>query len=332
MSEIEILTTEDAEYWRKEDPEFLEAVRKAISLESLFHGMDALSGRQVGHTQKTYDDFMARRKPHDCDACGGQGTVLPKARSVGTIHPSGANRCVLALYNDVLAVVQPREEISPGMRVTFDFGHVVHARIQSTLHQVARWDLQRELASRGLEKWDAWTKDFELFDEKIRGLDFDFEDEARISLPDALIDGGHTDGVFEASLHVLGDDVRVRGILEIKTMSEKEYEKLAAPKTDHRVQAHGLYATAMDCPFIDYIYVAKVFDFTRIFTREFVEVYDAEVYDDWARRKLDPVERALESGKPPTADADSRECGFCKYGWNCTQKRGFGSGSRRLRR
>lgn len=329
---IEILTIDDMLQMQKSDPDFLAAVCKALSLADIYHMLDAFAGKQVGHNQASYDRFMRERQAQECKTCEGTGIVLPKARSVGTIHPSSANMCVLRLYNDVMGIKRPRQELSPGLRVTFDFGHVVHARVQAALLAAANWDTEAEIERLGLESWDPWVADARAIGDQLARLEFTFEDEVRVDLPEALVDNGHADGRFTMTLDVLGERVRVRGILEIKTSGETDFPKVTKPKDDHQIQANGLYANALDCPFIVYIYIAKIFDFKKVFTREFVVPFSPEIYEDWCRRKLDPVEKAITSGKPPTADANSYECGSCGYGRDCPQKRGNQNTGRKLRK
>ena len=334
---IEIRTRDDVLYWQDTDPEFLEEVRKAVSLEHTFHLLDRFAGYEIGHTQETYDRFQAERHhlASECRTCSGSGTVTPKARSVGTIHPSGANTCVLRLYNDVMAIKRPRSVKPQGLRTTFDFGHITHARVQSALLAAANWNEEAEIQRLALEPWDPWMNDVTGITSKLAPLEFEFEDEVRVELPAALISGGHADGVFEMTVEVRGELVRVRGILEIKTSGEEDYKKIKKPKDDHRIQAAALYATALDCAFVVFLYFAKVFDMKQIFVREFVDIYDRALYEKWCTEKLDKVEHALETGRPPTADAGSWECGQCNYNNDCPQKRGFAGGQqvgKKLRR
>lgn len=319
---IEILTIDDALYMQKHDPDFFAEVKKEVSLLDIYTMMDTYAGKQVGHSIESYERFMSARQPETCTTCHGKGVVLPKARGVGTIHPSSANRCVLRLYNDVMGIKRPREELAPGLRTTFDFGHVAHARVQRALLAAANWDTEAQVARLDLPDWDPWVVETRALGERLAAMEFEFEDEVRVSLPEALIDGGHADGKFRRTLKVKRYDVRVGGVLEIKTAGEADYPKISKPKEDHEIQANALYANALDCPFIDYIYLGKIFDFKRVFAREFVTVFDPELFEDWCRRKLDPVEKAITTGVPPTADATSWECGGCGYGSDCKQKRG----------
>lgn len=105
-------------------------------------------------------------------------------------------------------------------------------------------------------------------------------------------------------------------VLEIKTMGS-EYAGLSKPKEDHLVQAMGMYATALDAPFVVYLYISKEWPYDM---KEFVEVYDPKIFERWARYKGAKVQRALETGDPPIADAEPAECGECPYAYKCPQK------------
>lgn len=329
---IDILTIDDMLALRKSDPDFLAEVCKELSLVNIFQMLDSFAGKQLGHNQESYDRFVDARRAQGCKTCEGTGVVLPKARSVGTIHPSSANACVLRLYNDVMGIKRPRQELPSGLRVTFDFGHVVHARVQAALLAASNWDTDREIERLGVADWDPWAADARKIGDHLANAEFLFEDEVRVDLPEALVDNGHADGRFYITLNVLGERVRVRGVLEIKTSGEAEFPKVTKPKDDHQIQANGLYANALDCPFIVYIYIGKIFDYERMFTREFVVPFSPEIYSDWCRRKLNPIEEALSTGKPPTADASSYECSKCGYNRDCAQRRGGNAPGRRPRR
>lgn len=315
METIDLLTVDSLDDY---DPAFIEDVRKAISLKTILIRQAEFDGMEVGITLDEYLDFLNTRRPHTCPACQGKGTVLPKKRSVGTIHPSSATRCRLRLYKDVMGKERTAQSLPLGLRITFQIGHAVHDLLQTTLHNAAKWDEEYH-AVRLREDPENPPKKLIGHTDWLDAIDFDFEDEAYVELIEALIDGGHTDGVAILNVFVDGREVRVKVVLEIKTMSEKQFVKLSKPKDDHRVQAHGLYATACDAPFICYLYVDKGFPHP---IAEYVETYDHGVYSKWRREKCDPIEEAIEEGVEPVADANKWECEDCSYNKNCAQRVG----------
>ena len=135
-----------------------------------------------------------------------------------------------------------------------------------------------------------------------------FRDEVKVDIDDFLIYGSSTDGLWEAP--------KARVVLEIKTMSEKEFQKLNKPKPDHRLQANGIYATGLDCPFICYLYVSKGWPHS---IKQYVEVYDPRLLSQWVREKWRPIEKALMDGVPPIPDATKYECKECCYKRDCPQ-------------
>jgi len=108
----------------------------------------------------------------------------------------------------------------------------------------------------------------------------------------------------------------VHAVLEIKTMGS-EYDGLSAPKEDHQLQANGMYSTALDAPFVVFLYVSKSFPYP---IKEFVVEHDPNLFRRWMRNKGEKIQRALERGEPPVADASPTECKECPYGHSCPQR------------
>jgi CRISPR/Cas system-associated exonuclease Cas4 (RecB family) len=135
-----------------------------------------------------------------------------------------------------------------------------------------------------------------------------FRDEVRVDLHEAFVENSRTDGLAEF------DHARV--LLEIKSIGN-EFDRLTAPKEEHITQAMGIYATALDAPFISFLYVSKKWPHS---VKEFVIPYDPKVYRRWWKKKGAVVQEALETGTPPFADATKDQCGFCPYAYFCEQK------------
>ena len=135
-----------------------------------------------------------------------------------------------------------------------------------------------------------------------------FKDEVRVDLPEAFVLNSRTDGVVELP--------KARVLLEIKSIG-KEFDTLTEPKKEHLVQAEGIYATALDIPFISFLYVSKHWPHS---VKEFVVPYNPRTYKKWWRNKGKKVDDAIESGIAPIADADKNMCQQCPYNYFCDQR------------
>ena len=135
-----------------------------------------------------------------------------------------------------------------------------------------------------------------------------FEDEVRVDLVEAFVLNSRTDGV------AILPNARV--LLEIKSIG-KEFDKLTEPKPEHLIQAMGIYATALEVPFVSFLYVSKLWPHE---VKEFVVPYDPKIYRRWWRTKGSVVEKALQEGEPPIADANKYECSDCAYNYFCEQR------------
>ena len=135
----------------------------------------------------------------------------------------------------------------------------------------------------------------------------EFEEEVKIDLPEAFVFGSSADGLF--------DNEDYRAVLEIKSIGS-EFENLTKPKKEHLTQAMGIYATALDAPFVVFLYVSKKWPHPM---KQFILPYDQKVYSNWKRTKLQFVEKGLIDGKPPIADSSAAECSDCRYAHVCPQ-------------
>ncbi len=142
-----------------------------------------------------------------------------------------------------------------------------------------------------------------------RALPGGFTEEVTVDLPESFIENGHADGVVEQPDHTY--------VIEIKTISGDGYDKLSKPKEEHILQA-SIYCRALNVPFMCFLYVNKATGAMK----QFPMVYDERVYQNWRRDKIEPIEKALETGTEPIADAGKYECSGCGYRENCTQRIG----------
>lgn len=235
--------------------------------------------RRASEVGLTKAEYLARieadaAEERDCHHCRGTGKHRRKPpRSVGVIHPSSADSCVLRLYYDVTGEYAPKPQFKPPLVFTFAIGHAMHDLTQAILSE---------------DFGDA------------------FEPEKRIEIGTLI--AGNTDGLLTLP--------SVRVVVEIKSMGS-EFEGLKEPKPDHRIQATGLYATALDAPVIVYLYISKQWPHD---IKEYVEVYDPSVFRRWVRTKGERVQEALDNDEPPIADATPAECAECPYGYVCPQR------------
>lgn len=320
---IEILTIEDLD---DHPASFIEAVRKSIDLKSMFLAQADFDGRSVGLTLDEYDEMMANLPDEvQCGRCKGTGWTPPsKPRSRGVLHSSAAENCVTALYYDITGNLRPKERLPYYLRLTFEYGHALHKIVQDTFHNLAHWDTERELLKRFITPGTPEAIEYERHGDYVAGLEVKFADEVQVDLPEAMIENGHADGVLEFDTYVRGGYdvwVRVRVVLEIKSIGDEGFKKLTKVKDEHTTQAHALYATALDVPFISFLYISKAFEAPM---HEFVVAYDHKKFLDWSSRKLSVLEKAIDVGEPPIPDITSHwACNECKYGYpgGCAVKR-----------
>jgi len=120
-------------------------------------------GRRPGYTMDQWREKRDGRKPKGCPTCHGKGTVIEPIRTVGTVHASGACKCVVSIYYDVTGEIAPKEELKPELLITFGIGHAIHGLVQDVLHDQ---------------------------------LGDTFADEVRVDLQEAMILNGSADGII----------------------------------------------------------------------------------------------------------------------------------------
>ena len=110
---------------------------------------------------------------------------------------------------------------------------------------------------------------------------------------------------------------KAHAVIEIKTAGNSTFDSLRAPKKEHLLQAVGMYATALDAPFVVFLYFHKTWPHP---VKEFVVEYDPSIFNNWMDLKGNKVRRALDRGQPPIADASPSECAKCPYKHACDQR------------
>lgn len=248
-------------------------------------------GKKKALSLDEYDIAIKNRTYKDCHLCRGKG-MLPEddIRSVGTVHASSAHQCRLRLFYDVTGDVPGESSISPTLQICFAIGHAIHEAVQGSLHR----------AYPGKQ----------------------FEDELTVDLPEALVYGSHTDGVFDFGW--------ARAVLEIKTINPRDFAKLTKPKKEHEEVQTIIYSKGLDVPLIILLYISKDWPHDM---KQYVVPFREKHWRTWMRNKIRPVEDALDSGEPPYADASSYECKQCPYEAGCPQTMTVAKqAKRRLRR
>jgi hypothetical protein len=319
VNPIEILTTDDLARLRRSDPDLVSAVVRQISIKGILLLADEIESLETGLTLEEYRSRSREMKAITCKTCDGTGKITPTLRSKGVLHASAAEHCVTAQYYDLEGVLRPRSRIKRGLRLTFAYGHTAHEYIQRTLHSVSskNWSLDWQLRTHWSDEMKTIENVIMEADKSIRAMDIEFKDEVEVNLPDVLIEKGHADGVLTYTLQVVLDGevipVRVRILLEIKSIGESSFTSLKKEKDEHITQAGGIYAVALDTPFVSYLYQSKGFEGDML---EFVRMFDSHIMESWMARKFDKIEHALLTGQPPFPDmASEYNCADCRYGY-----------------
>ncbi len=210
--------------------------------------------------------------------------LTPRDNRQGYFHPSAVGMCGRRnVYEYIRAPYIPT--IDADDLEVFDMGHAVHDIVQGKL-------------GHGLER--------ALDPKKIQ---FEFQKEVPFDrATDTLfVDfgiGGTCDGIMR--LWVPGEWEQ-RGIVEVKSIKDQNYQKLSGPKEDHVMQAH-LYAYRFDCPVIWIWYYNKNTSKRRVYP----VVYDRDIlmgalkrYEEWLKH--------IDAGTLPDREESWWMCPRCEY-------------------
>ena len=173
--------------------EEIEAARKSVNFKAILLKQLKKDGARPGLTFKQWEKKKKALKPKTCTTCDGEGEVMERIRTVGTIHSSSASRCVARLYYDVTGEIAPNEELKVELLITFAIGHSIHAVAQDALH---------------------------------RAMGDDFEDEIPVDLTEALIQDGSADGVGYFPLCRSGLEIKTMGEKEFGGLRKPKPEHL----------------------------------------------------------------------------------------------------------
>lgn len=213
------------------------------------------------------------------------------------IHASEISNCQLKAYH-TLCGLEKRKNPNPNpmWQKKFKIGHAIHAMIQGELHRMAK---------------------------RSNGL-LSFADEVPITPYTSAISNWYKiysscDGVI--TLRERDERGRLidvtRMILEIKSSSPTEYEKLKAPKPEHIEQAH-VYMACLDIPFAWILYYNKGNENYTSSRGAFLVKFNHELWDSLTQR-IELLMTQAESGTPPPP-IEGIWCEWCDYGWNCKPK------------
>lgn len=176
-------------------------------------------------------------------------------RSQKHFHPSGdCSKCARLLYYE-RTIELPQEEFEPQTQAIFKMGSAIHAMIQ------------------------AWFAEMD----KLDGFPNLVGNEVRIFNEDLLM-GGYIDSI----LRMPGDDFDT--IVEIKTINDRQFQSLSAPKADHRLQM-GCYLMEMRSPKGVVLYMNKNTCELKEFVVEPIDMMG--VISKWAQ-----VRHAVAAGDP----------------------------------
>jgi CRISPR/Cas system-associated exonuclease Cas4 (RecB family) len=270
------------------DPDDIEKIRSRINIAKIVRDQLVEDGQRTGLTMEAYEHHLTTRKERKTKC----KTCYGKGYTLPYERSCGTIHASSAHYCRTRLYYDVIGDIAPKSRI--DPSLAFTFQIGHALHETIQNALTNALGKR-------------------------FHEEVKIDLPEAFVSGSSVDGVIEF------DDCRV--VLEIKSIGSK-FTSLGSPLDYHRNQAMGIYATAVDAPFVSTLYVEKAWPHNF---KEFVEVYDPKVYERWWRDKGSHVEKALEEDRPPLADSNKWECLDCPYGHECNQFIDPKTAQRRLR-
>jgi hypothetical protein len=186
------------------------------------------------------------------------------------------------------------QKIDKAWKRRFKIGHAIHDMFQADFVKLAKkWRLR-----------PGWRVTFEP------------EVPIRPDLQETAADWiiySHCDGLFVVRDE---DDVPLlRIVLEMKSMSPAEYEKLRAPKPEHVEQA-TVYMKCLDAPVTWFLYYNKGNqNYTSSSNPSFFVKFDPDVWSGIEKKLISTHAHAAKSQLP--ARQESVGCEFCAFAWTC---------------
>jgi len=205
------------------------------------------------------------------------------------IHASEVHGCERKMVYSLLGT-ERKEKLDNTWKKRFMVGHALHAMLQTQFEQMAGGPFVST-----------------------------FQSEVKISpelqpVAAAWNIQSHCDGLFQ--LRRPGEpDPFARVVLEIKTASPGEYDKLKAPKPEHVEQAH-VYMGCLDTPFTWFLYWNKGNqNYTGSNNPSFFTVFNP---DTWMGllKKFERGHIAADTNQLPDR-LEGVGCDFCAFSWTC---------------
>jgi hypothetical protein len=214
-----------------------------------------------------------------------------KTRAPG-IHASEISKCMKLLVYSIMGKERKIdiETADVNMLMRFRIGTAVHAMVQNDWHRIAA---------------------------KSNGR-LHFQDEVSIK-PEfggaALLWNLHSscDGIITFLDEYLQPFLRVG--LEIKTESDKQFEKLRQPREDHKEQT-TLYMAALDLPLMWVLYYNKSNSNITTSYPPYLYQFDKKLWESQLEMRFAKAHHFAEQQHLPKG-TEGQPCGWCPYSYDC---------------
>lgn len=209
------------------------------------------------------------------------------------IHASEIRGCKRRVVYSILRTDR-RDESDGIWRRRFQIGHAIHEMFQKSFKHFAAESviidfeeevpIAPELHQYYAAKWDIYS---------------------------------HSDGIFTIR-HAETLEPLIRVILEIKSASPDEFEKMRAPKPEHIDQAH-VYMACLDVPFTWFLYYNKGNqNYTGADNPSFFVRFDPKKWEELELLFAEFHEAAALNVLPERTEG--MLCEICPYAWTCSPK------------
>lgn len=257
---------------------------------------DYISNDPGGYEYETERAHSLEEMYHDTLAEGVKYKVEvgSETRRLGGVHASEISGCQRRL---VYSIMDTERRVDPSVRdvnmiMRFRLGHAVHAMLQNDFHRMA-----------GL------SNGFMTYESEVRINPTTGPVAKEFEVHSA------TDGIFTFYTKTAqGLEPFIRVGLEIKTMSDKEFEKTTKPKKEHIDQA-CLYMACLDIPLMWTLYYNKSNSNIATSFEPFLFKFPERV---WSQRSMKIVKSKHLAVVQDLPDRDEgRHCKWCAFSWVC---------------
>jgi hypothetical protein len=214
-----------------------------------------------------------------------------KERSQG-IHASEISKCMRALVYGIAGVERKPEvrNTDVNMLMRFRIGQAVHAMVQYDWHLIANKP----------------------------GSQMTFRDEVRVS-PElggvAELWNIHSSCDGEITLLDAAGNPEIRVGLEIKTMSDKQYDKLKSPQHDH-VEQTNVYMATLDVPLMWVLYYNKSSSNVTTSFPPYLFQFDGKLWRDELEIRFARCIHMAQTGIVPEG-TEGLYCKWCPFTYLC---------------